>query len=79
MPRLRLRRAARAGGSGCAMNEAPRHIHECSTPDCPHYYVCRDRDCRDGWTCPTCEDDEHFNDISHMEQQEQERASCRHS
>ncbi len=48
---------------------AGRHIHECSTPDCNNYYVCHERDCRDDWTCPTCEDDEYADDLNQMEQE----------
>ena len=44
-----------------------QHIHECATNDCPNYYVCSARDCRDRWTCPNCDDDELFNDLSTLE------------
>jgi len=47
----------------------PQHKHYCSTPNCPDYYVCSQRDCRDTWQCPRCEDDEIFDDIQRMEAQ----------
>lgn len=49
----------------------PRHEHRCSTKGCKNYYVCSDRDCRLEWQCPTCDDNELYNDIQLMEQQQQ--------
>ena len=47
------------------------HKHRCATKDCPHYYMCSQRDCRIDWQCPKCEDDELFDDISRMNQQQE--------
>lgn len=48
----------------------PYHIHECSTPECQHFYACTERDCQIAWTRPQCEDDELFDDIQRMNNEE---------
>jgi len=54
-----------------------QHKHYCSTPNCPDYYVCSQRDCRDDWQCPRCEDDELFNDIQQLELEQMTHADYR--